>query len=94
MNVLQLPALNNLHRVNRDILPTNGYVLCHLDNLHAIRVENPSENDVLSVEPVTRNCSEEKLAAVGSRARVRHGKQPAGFVRETKVLVIKLMTEN
>jgi len=66
--------------------------LNRLNDLLAGLVKNTTEDDVLAIEPVSDDGSDEELRAVGVGTCVSHGEEEGLIVVEVEVLVIELLT--
>jgi len=88
-HLLTLPAIGH-----KDLLAglaglgTEGFNL--LDDIHAL--DDLSEDDVLSVQPLSLGGAQEKLTAVGVGAGVSHRQNSGSSVLEGEVLVLKLVS--
>lgn len=94
LNVQQAPLLTLPTVGNQDLLAglaglgTEGFNL--LDDIHAL--DDLSEDDVLSVQPLSLGGAQEKLTAVGVGAGVSHRQNSGSCVLEGEVLVLELVS--
>lgn len=86
----QLATVDNDDVLLRTITPAFRDVLDTVDNLHSR--EHLSENDVLSVEPASHNCGDEKLRAIGILSSVCHGEKARSSMLELEVLIWESVT--